>query len=71
MAAHLLEEATEDIVVVKEVAPRRQLVRVERSLQLEKETVEALQYNWSGARRQDTRAALDNLQPLFNVDLQS
>ena len=68
-AVHPLQEAAEDVVVVQEVAPRVRLGHKEGLLDLLELLVEALEDDGPRARWVDARAALDDLQPLLDVDL--
>ena len=69
-AVHTLKEAAEDVIVVQEVAPRIWLGRKEGLLNLLELMVEALEDDGPRARWVNARAALDDLQPLFDVHLQ-
>jgi len=68
-AVHLLEEATEDVVVVEEVLSIGPLVCFERALELLEEEVELLHYEGPGTWRLDARDLKDDLQPLLDVEL--
>ena len=68
-AVHPLQETREDVVVIQEVAPRLGLRHQERLLDLLELLVEALEDNGPRAGWVDSRAALDDLQPLLDVHL--
>ena len=69
-AVHALEQAAEDVIVVQKVAPRVRLRHQEWLLDLLELLVEVLEDDRPRTRRVNPRAALDDLQPLFDVHLQ-
>lgn len=64
-----MEETPKHVVVVEEVLAPWRFEGVEGPLQLVEHIVELLHEEWAWARRPHTRDAVDDLQPLLDVQL--